>query len=132
MIPVAKDDYTQEFLDFWQLFPRRWIRSSDRYVKIGKELAWIQWEKLSAYNKAWAMFAVRKERVSEIIPDAWRWLRDKKYKDYDLEMPQIKSTIAQVATSKERRAKDPELVVKDKIQEQIQKLATHFSIDKQK
>jgi hypothetical protein len=131
---MAKDGYSTEFMEFWRIIPCRWICSSDRYVKIGKDKAWIVWKRMSDKDKRWAMFSSHKERVSEFMPDPWRWLRDKKYKDWDYEasnpIPLKPPTMRQDAKSSPRPMetiprfkKDVEMTTRDKAQEQIKKLA---------
>lgn len=77
-------EWSEKYLLFWTLYPARWIKSSDQHVKLGRELAWREWQRLSEADQDWAMFSVRKLRPGEFIPDPWRWLRDKKFKDFDM------------------------------------------------
>ncbi len=81
-------EYDDNFEAFWLLYPERWIKDSDRHVKIGKAKAWERWRFMRKTNQqhAMAVLPVFKRTVdARYIPDAWRWLRDKKYEDYDLD-----------------------------------------------
>lgn len=107
------------FESFWRAYPSRWIKSSGRYTKVGKELAWQQFGKLSEEEVDWALFAVYKEKSSETIPDAHRWLRDKKFKDFDRNATPV------------RIAKPPDPLVKemafnDKRRTELNKLAQNL------
>jgi len=81
---MVNKQYSEQFLQFWHDYPTRWIKSSNRYVKIGKELAWLQWRKLTVAERVLASQAVKCEVTSQIIPDPWRWLRDKKFRDFEV------------------------------------------------
>lgn len=113
---MKKEEYSKEFLVFWAAYPRRWIKSSDRYVKIGKEDAWTEWRRLSEAEQKWAMYSVKFERTTEFIPDAHRWLKHKRFKDYDYVKPVVKRESI-------KPAKDSELVKSDLVREQVNKLA---------
>lgn len=83
----GKGKYADEFLVFWNKYPERWIKSSDTKVKVGKDLAAEQWDKLSQSEQQYILRVVGRLRVGESVPDAWRWLRDRKWKDYELPKP---------------------------------------------
>ncbi|KKK76776.1 hypothetical protein LCGC14_2860270 [marine sediment metagenome] len=83
---MTKEEYSKEFLAFWWKYPPRWIKSSGRYSHVGKDLAWKQWRKLSVKTQQyiWSILPVYVKSIPPtIIPDAWRWLRDKKWLDYE-------------------------------------------------
>jgi len=83
-LKLTKDkQYSEQFLQFWHDYPARWIKSSNRYVKIGKEVAWVAWQKLTVAERDLASQAVKCEKTSQFIPDPWRWLRDKKFRDFE-------------------------------------------------
>lgn len=84
----SREEYSQEFLLFWKEYPIRWVKTSDTKVKVGKHLAWEQWQKIDIETrkqilKIVPVFAAKIDSPS--VPDAWRWLRDKKYLDYAAE-----------------------------------------------
>lgn len=78
-------EYTEEFLDFWNKYPYRWIKESGKKVKVGKQLAWERWQKIDTETRKQILEIVlvfARQIDSQSVPDAWRWLRDKKYLDY--------------------------------------------------
>lgn len=78
-----KGKYSEPFLFFWKVFKGRWSEGKSGYVKVGKSLAWGQWKKLSLDDKRTAAAAA--SRVSgKYTPDPWRWLRDRKFEDYNV------------------------------------------------
>ena len=88
-------EYSPEFLEFWKKYPKRWIASSGKYVKIHKKKAWKVWKGLSAEDKACALkHAHKKSSTSQYVPDAFRWLRDGVYEDWEDE-PFVPTPMAQ-------------------------------------
>jgi len=81
---LSKDNYSVIFLDFWKRYPSRWIQESDRRVKVGKYLAWEQWQKLNEEQQISALLATKSMVSGKAVPDAWRWLRDKKFDDAEI------------------------------------------------
>ena len=79
--------YSIYFLKFWDKYPSRWIAASSKWVKIGKHLASEQWNKLSQSEQQYIFQVVGKMRAGKSVPDAWRWLRDRKWEDYELPKP---------------------------------------------
>ena len=78
-------DYSTDFETFWNKYPERWIPESDKHVKIGKHKAWEEWVNIDeqAQKLIIAILPVYRRKISsKIIPDAWRWLRDRKWDDY--------------------------------------------------
>ena len=89
---MTKNEYTKEFLDFWGQYPKRLCWRTDRHVKIGKSKACEQLSKLNTETQQFIMQILPvfvKSISSTIIPDPWRWLRDKKYDDYELEVERV-------------------------------------------
>lgn len=81
-------EYDDNFEAFWSLYPKRWHKDSDKHVKIGKAKAWERWRFMRKKDQLHTMAILpvfTRECDARIYPDAWRWLRDKKYEDYDLE-----------------------------------------------
>lgn len=79
--------YTAEFEEFWKLYPERWYEDSDRYYKVGKWDAMLEWKKLDEEDKARAMIAVRRLKVGKYIKDAHRWLHHRRFDDIELPKP---------------------------------------------
>jgi len=75
--------YTDEFMDFWKLYPGRYRESHNDYPKKNKYLAMKEWSKLSQADRGQAMFAVKKLSRGRYVKDAFRWLRDKAFDDYE-------------------------------------------------
>jgi hypothetical protein len=99
-------EYTEEFLEFWRLYPPRFHESwrpragggAEHYWKDNKRRAMEQWHKLTVHQKKWAMYSVKFMTKGKYVPDAFRWLRDGKYEDIDmpkevLPVPDIVKTI---------------------------------------
>lgn len=75
--------YTDDFLEFWVKYPSRWNRDSDRFYKVGKWEAMQEWAKLSIDEKQQALLAVRHLRRGQYVLDAHRWLKKKRFEDYE-------------------------------------------------
>lgn len=78
------------FADFWNLYPPR------RGIKVEKQKAQEQWKKLSLDAQASAMTAVVNyadacKRDVTIAKDAFRWLRDKTFEDWQTPAPASKN-----------------------------------------
>ena len=92
-------DYTDDFIAFWKLYPPRYHEAGrkkpgggfEHYWRIGKRLAMEQWRKLTAYEKANAMYSAQFQRKGKYVPDAHRWLRDGKFED--IELPEERATM---------------------------------------
>ncbi len=102
-IKLSKDNYSALFKDFWKDYPTRWIQESNKNVKVGKSDAWEQWQKLSPEQHIFILkiLPVYKRQIdSKIVPDAWRWLRNGRYNDYEIPAPT--TTIVQPEQPKEK------------------------------
>ncbi len=80
---VEENKYGANFLIFWKKYPTRWIPESDKHVKIGKDLAWQQWRKIDDETHQHILTIISQMKSGKAVPDPWRWLRDKKFNDYD-------------------------------------------------
>ncbi len=88
-----KKGFSEDFEKFWEEYPYRWIPSSDKRVKVGKQNAWILWRRLDSETRELILhiLPVYKRQIdTKIVPDAFRWLRDKKWLDYDIPLPKKK------------------------------------------
>lgn len=75
--------YSDEFETFWSKFKGRWSADQGSYVKVGKYLAWEEWQKLTIEEKNKAIAAA--DRVSgQYTPDACRWLKRKMFDDFSV------------------------------------------------
>jgi hypothetical protein len=93
-----KTDFTEEFEQFWALYPTRYIKSSNSYVKIGKALAFQYWRQLPKESQLLALEAVKHLKSGEYIKDCFRWLRDKNWLDYS-PMPEKRARTPQDSKS---------------------------------
>lgn len=82
-----KERYSEDFEIFWKKYPTRWIPESDTHVKIGKQLAWERWEKLSEESHRHILDIISQFKSGKAVPDPWRWLRDRKFEDYAISKP---------------------------------------------
>lgn len=80
---MIKNRYTDDFLEFWVKYPSRWNRDSDRLYKVGKWDAMQEWAKLSIEERELALVAVRRLRRGQYILDAHRWLKKRRFDDYE-------------------------------------------------
>lgn len=96
-----KERYSEDFENFWNEYPTRWIPESDKHVKIGKHLAWEQWRKLGDDTCRHILSIISQMKSGKGVPDPWRWLRDKKFEDYIAESP--KSDAKAIAEQEEKR-----------------------------
>ena len=78
------DRYTKDFIEFWEKYPKRWNAESDRYYKVGKWQAMREWKKLSEQDKKVCLAAVRFMKVDRYVPDAFRWLKNRRFDDIEL------------------------------------------------
>ncbi len=100
---VEKSKYSANFLIFWNKYPTRWIPKSDQHVKIGKDLAWQQWRKIGDDTHRYILGIIPQMKSGKGVPDPWRWLRDKKWKDYDPpEQPDPKDQAEQKERQKQK------------------------------
>lgn len=76
--------YTDDFLEFWQKYPKRWHKDSDRYYKVGKWEAMLEWRKLDDEDRKIALIAVKSLRTGEFVKDAHRWLSKRRFDDIEL------------------------------------------------
>lgn len=79
--------YPPDYNEFWRLWPGRWQPKTDKYKKVGKDLAYKQWVKVSKTDQKFIVDKLLKtSRLkadgTQFLPDAHRWLRDKMWEDY--------------------------------------------------
>lgn len=75
--------YSEEFEAFWRKFTGRWSVDKDKYVKVGKFVAWQEWKKLNRAEQFKA--TVVADKVSgKYTPDANRWLKKKMFDDFKI------------------------------------------------
>lgn len=76
---------TDEFEQFWQAWKPRYVESSGRYVKLNKATAETEFRKACRIDAAAHITEMAQlfcEAIDErYIPDAFRWLRAKRWKD---------------------------------------------------
>jgi len=89
------DVYNSVFEKFWSIYPRRWIRESDKYVKRGKYEAWQEWQRLTEKERALAKKYIGKVKTGEYVPDACRWLKRKLFDDF-VPIAPLKSTRSEI------------------------------------
>ena len=75
--------YSDEFEAFWRKFTGRWSVDKDRYVKVGKFVAWQEWKKLTIAEQQKAT-AVADKVNGKYTPDACRWLNRKMFDDFTI------------------------------------------------
>lgn len=79
---IKLKEYTDEFEKFWKRWKGRWNPEKSKYIKVGKHNAFLVWEKLTIDDQRQAWWAA--DKVSgKYVPDAERWLRDRKFDDYE-------------------------------------------------
>lgn len=103
----SKGKYTEDFETFWKKYPTRWIPESDKHVKVGKHLAWEQWEKISEETHRHILGIISQMKAGRAVPDPWRWLRDKKFLDFVTEQPRPdKKAIAEQEERRKQKIRD--------------------------
>ncbi len=103
--------YTAEFEAFWEQYPKRWVTSSGRWVKIGKFEAFQVWNRLSKADHQDIMAVIKRVRAGKFTLDAHRWLKKRRWEDFEdtpVRPPPVKQ--------------DPELAASDNKQREIAKL----------
>ncbi len=73
--------YPPDFEEFWKKFKGRWNSEKDRYVKVGKFEASLEWRRLTESEKKKAI-AVAGKVSGKYVPDACRWLKRKMFDDF--------------------------------------------------
>lgn len=85
---LSKDNqYSEEFETFWKQYPKRWVVSSGKWVKVGKWEAREEWDKLSREEQTKALAVVKKVPAGRATQDAHRWLKHRRFDDYELPKP---------------------------------------------
>lgn len=113
---MADTKFSKEFEDFWYYYPTRYIRTSGLYVKLNKQKAWLVWKGMNDNDRKLARQAIsRLPKTAEWIPDAFRWLRDSRWLDY--QMPRKQPTMASDAKSTVNPATSTPKTVKEIIEQ---------------
>lgn len=76
-------EYTLEFENFWNKFKGRYDPENDRYIKVGKWEAFLEWEKLLPEQRKKADVVANKVR-GKFTPDACRWLKRRMFDDFTI------------------------------------------------
>ncbi len=83
---MTKNRYTDDFNQFWKAWPGRWKPEDNRYVKVGKYEAWLEWKTIDKEEQAEILAIVKSGRVkkagTQYLPDACRWLKKRRYDDF--------------------------------------------------
>ncbi len=82
-VEKSNRDYSPEFEIFWKKFKGRWNPENDRYIKVGKFAAWVEWQKLNEADQQKAT-AVADKVGGKYVPDAERWLKRRLFDDFTL------------------------------------------------
>ena len=77
---------TNDFNEFWKLWPGRWNKDSGKTIKVGKYQAGQRWDKLSEPTKQRIIGLLKSERIkdagTQYLPDAFRWLEKHRWEDF--------------------------------------------------
>lgn len=117
-----KTNYTPEFESFWNKYPKRWVESSGSWVKIGKYEAFQAWKRLAKSEREIIMMVLPKVKANKFTPDAHRWLKKRRWEDFE-----IKNSRKKMPIFRRESQKDSELVQSDKVREQVNRLATSLT-----
>ncbi|KPL25575.1 MAG: hypothetical protein AMJ75_00225 [Phycisphaerae bacterium SM1_79] len=79
-------EFTEEFLEFWSAWPKRWTEAG-RWVKLNKFKAFQCWKRLTKHEQQWSTNTAKSLQSGKYVPDAFRWLRDKRFMDYEHKEP---------------------------------------------
>ena len=94
---MKPNNYTEEFLQFWLLFPKRWNRDLGGYVKRKKWPAFQKWQKLSQTIRNDCLAKARLIKATEGTPrDCVTWLNQRGWDDIELEKPPQKALPAEI------------------------------------
>lgn len=79
-------DFTDDFSEFWKLWPGRWNKETGKTTKVGKYQAGLRWAKLSAETKSFILRLLKSGRIkaagTQYLPDAFRWLDKHRWEDF--------------------------------------------------
>ncbi len=75
--------YTEEFENFWGLYPPR-LHDGGPPVKVGKRNAFMVWQRMTKDDRKLAFLGVKflPRSGSKWVKDCFRWLRDAGWEDY--------------------------------------------------
>lgn len=79
---MNRKEYTPQFEQFWKAWQGRWDRVNDRRVKVGKFQAAVIWKSMSPQEREQAVKVASRAR-GQFVPDAWKWLANKRFDDYE-------------------------------------------------
>lgn len=96
-VKAVSKPYSEQFERFWRAYPKRWIKSSGRWVKVGKEEAWLVWQRLHKLEHEHIMVVIKQVPANSATLDAHRWLKHKRFKDYELPKPKFKPSASMPA-----------------------------------
>lgn len=82
-IETEKNKYTDSFESFWKKFKGRWNAEKDKYIKVGKYPAFLEWEKLTLEDQRQA-WSVADKVEGKYVPDACRWLKNRMFDDFEV------------------------------------------------
>lgn len=77
-------NYTDDFAIFWKAWPGRYDAVNQITEKVGKHKAFVIWRSMSDEDKKVVLEIVGKVKYAgrKYLPDAWKWLAEKKYEDF--------------------------------------------------
>lgn len=95
-----KGKYNKEFEEFWEKFPGR----TDKKLKGSKHLAAAEWKKLNKVDKAAAVAVLPMVLLAgtEYLQDACRWLKQRRWDDFEPEKAQQQQLEADKTKQKEK------------------------------
>ena len=82
---MSSQNCQHDFELAWKCWPGRLDDDGVTVRKVGKAQAKIIWKRMSCKQHEWAIAAINAKKWPEkYLPDMFRWLRDKRYEDYEL------------------------------------------------
>lgn len=112
--------YSVEYNKFWAVFPKRYIKRSNSWVKRGKYDGWEVWQNMTEEEQGLALALVVNEKAAEATQDVHRWLKGRRWEDY-IAKPPFEPTEG-LPTPDMRTVEDKKESVSDKVNRQRKKL----------
>lgn len=120
---AGKPRYTDEFLQFWAKYPGRYCERTNSYPKKNKYLASKEWSKLSKNDRKQALYSASKLNKGRYVKDAFRWLRDKMFDDYNMPKGWTPALPKEMTANILKIDRPDTRSTSDKVNEQYKKLA---------
>jgi len=103
---MIKTKYTNDFLEFWKAYPKRWNRDSGVYYKVGKWEAFQAWQRINQKDRDVILVKVKYMKNGQYVLDAHRWLKKRRYEDIEIPKPRPRGVIEERTEPRQTASKE--------------------------